>query len=359
MLCGRPLTPQAVFLVLTTLAAPDLCSLSLVSSSWSSSLSADVIWRDLFLRRFPEAAQVLPSPPHSSPYALTTARDWRGAFRVRLQRVRDPLGLHVLLPAAPVRGVPPRTGWEKELLQWVGGRVGRPVEAVTAEVLLQLVHSLDATLLDLHALTSATPERQAASALHAAEEGWGIVPVLEGRDVAEGSERKALALWLTLLRAQADPARPDPAHDAKAHLARTRRALGDYARGLEAAEAHLDEAVGSLGGALAQQDGGAERAFLDARAALHAQMLSQALGHVNTLEERNRLLQQQNRLLSERLSSVERALRLEETTRRKLEEQLEVEERVRALGEVLQDRDAHEYLGLFEKDKDRAHEAAK
>lgn len=104
---------------------------------------------------------------------------------------------------------------------------------------------------------------------------------------------------------------------------------------------------------LSLQEEAEDTLFQSARAAFMDKALHEAVDTIHAMEENTKLLLEQNRLLTERLQMVERDLRIEETTRKRLEELLEIEERIKTMGEELNERGALDYLKMTER-KDAA-----
>jgi hypothetical protein len=385
--------PKVLRYVLGFLNERLLGRLAQVSKTWLVAASDEFLWKELFTKHYPDDKQRK---------RVTLYKD---LFRSHVERAKDPLNIKApMLDSSAVgaratsnsrrrntatvtisastgkRGTSRRQRdgtfpliltdayamWSKELLAWLSDQIVEDyalspsacdsLSSLRSGVaLLALAHKVDPSALDYEGFDKKSPEKCLTISLTSLEDALGVPALLDVRDLATNGDPRATLLWLAAVRSACDETERDPnAHAVHTELTQIQVLFDESFARVGTLEDEFAEASLELGAVLATQDSAEEKVFLEARALLMEKALTEALATITSLDERNTLLQEENRVLQEKLAIVERDLRVEENTRRRVEEQLEIEERIRAAGEELSDRGALDYLKLFEKHEDAA-----
>lgn len=167
-----------------------------------------------------------------------------------------------------------------------------------------------------------------------------------------GREQKALLLYLAMFQQKlAERKKADnPLATAQNIALEMKEQLQKKLDSVRSLKAQFEEELLRLAALSSKDEFDAEKQFYIQRVESMDKMLEETRLLVHKLEQRNEFQKQQNLILQEKISALERMLEYERTARRKLEMELQIIEKLRALGPLVnEEQDIMEY---YNKHKD-------
>jgi len=211
----------------------------------------------------------------------------------------------------------------------------------TGEPFLALLHKYDHSIIDLATFDRSDRIRTLSTAFALAEQHIGLPNILDPFILTTEILRlntfaqRQLLLYLVLWR-EKTIIEEDSIQLVKGDLQKLINLTEDCSYNVEVLGSEVDTQILKLKGEIRNTD--KERYFDEESAVLYDQLLSNAMENITALEAKQQLLLRQNRLLRDKLNTIHDCKSLEENSRKKTEQQLLLEERIKAIGEVLMDR---------------------
>jgi len=241
----------------------------------------------------------------------------------------------------------------KDILQWLSESLKKyyhfcPLydlpSFVTGEPFMALLHKFDPTLIDLETFDKSDPIKTLSVVFTLAEQHIGIPALLDPYAVANNLAQRSLLLYLTLWREKTLGGTLNPLHWTQNDFTYLFYAIEDALYNVELLNSENREHSAHLGSVVRTYD--KERHVDEEGAKLFDEFIEQAMDTMSAMETKNSLLQKQNLLLKKKLEMIQECKHLEENARKKDEQQLALEEKIKAIGEVLTDRGISDILSL-------------
>jgi len=221
---------------------------------------------------------------------------------------------------------------------------------VTGEPFLALLNKFDPTLVDVNCIQLSDPEATLSLVFSLAASSALCMPnLLEPKDVMSNRDPQSLLLYLELWRHKVEKFREHPVEKVRKEVAMLINLVEENSAKFQGKSAEFDEACTVLWASSHNEALKEERMYLDQRAKVMDDMLYEISRSIDTLEMKNSHLEEENRNLMEKLEKYERELHHEEGLRKREELKLKVEEQMRAMGEVIEEKSVEDYLKKFEK----------
>ena len=228
-------------------------------------------------------------------------------------------------------------------------------------VLIHLIYCCDSSIINLEAFDMSEPLRTLEAAFDVAERQLGIPNLFDAKSLMDskladrGPDLKTFILYISLFKAV-----HSERHRAENPVKTTHSMLADLknlvSRKLAQVERLNDEfqhQTQRMQALSTHDELQAERLYLQRRALTMDRMMEMSRQLNSDLEAQNLALREQNRLLSEKISHLSKALENEKHEKEAVLAQMEMTERIKAMAELLQETDLDHYIELHKDEIDR------
>jgi len=237
------------------------------------------------------------------------------------------------------------TGFEKsvkELLNWVNKELISYGCAATdlssfasGELLLALVHRCSPTLFDYKNYSKVDAASVLANTFSMAEE-LGIPAFLSVNEVIANKDPRALVMYISLFKIKIEDGNKQPIQSIKYDLGNLAQLITDCATTVSNVQDQFQLSCSKLvlsGKPTASNQ--EELEYYKQRTQIMNEMVNEAFKMIESLEIKNELLYEENRLLNEKLTALRAVIAEEQYQRKKAEEMLTIEQKIMAIGNLL------------------------
>jgi hypothetical protein len=214
---------------------------------------------------------------------------------------------------------------------------------------LALLHKYDNAIVDFNNIEDKKDKKQTLTiAFELAEKHLKIPNILDPDYIASGRDARGLLLYISLFKL-----RFDQREEANNPIVGVKRQLQDFKQFIMQETASVNDMFSAFEddclrmSALSSADAFAEeKQFYLERSHMMEHMLTASKALTSDLKVENKKLKDQNELLFERIQELEKNLALEEERRKRAEEEVQLEEQLRALGtfKAMKDVDLEQFL---------------
>jgi len=215
---------------------------------------------------------------------------------------------------------------------------------------LALVHKLDPSALNYEKFDKSNPIKTLNTVFEIAESALGIPNLLDPKEVAENRDPRALLLYLSLFQFKYRELEKSISFPVQQNVNKLHNLVTECVD----AVSQMNEKFNRDCAVLTSFEGDSknvhdERVYFGNRAKLMEGMIEEAIAMVDSLDQRNDLLAEENLLLQEQVNILNTTLDQEKTQRQRFEDLLKVETTIKAIGSELDEEgyDVEYYIKKF------------
>jgi hypothetical protein len=228
-------------------------------------------------------------------------------------------------------------------------------------VLIHLIHCCDSSAIDLEIFDTSDPLRTLEAAFDIAESKLGIPNLFDAKALMDskladrGPDLRTFILYVSHFRAvHHERHRADnPVKTAQSLVAELKSLVTHKLSQVEHLREDFQHETQRMQALSSQDELHAERVYLQRRAQTMDRMMEMSRQLNSDLEAQNLALREQNRLLSEKISHLSKALENEKYEKEAVLVQMEMNERIKAMAELLEETDLDHYIELHKEEIDR------
>jgi ribosomal protein S15P/S13E len=227
--------------------------------------------------------------------------------------------------------------------------------------LIHLIHYCDSSIVDLEEFDMSDPLRTLEAAFDLAETRLGIPNLLDAKLLMDsrltdrGPDLRTFILYLSHFRTAYDERHRagNPLTTTQSILADLKSLVNRKVAQVELLNEEFQHHTDRLTALAVRDELQAERTYLQQRAVTMDKMMEMSRQLNSELEAQNLALRDQNRLLTDKITHLNRALEQEKHEKDAALAQMEMSERIKAMAELLEEPDLDKYIEMHKEEIDR------
>lgn len=224
--------------------------------------------------------------------------------------------------------------------------------------LIHLIHECDNTLIDLENFDTSDPLRTLEAAFDIAEKKFGIPNLFDAKTFMDaklaekGPDIRVFSLYVSHFRvAYTERHRAsNPVQTAQGLVAELKALVARKVNQVELLNNEFQDQTLRMAALSSKDELQAERTYLNKRAITLDKMIEMSRQLNSELEAQNLALREQIRLLNDKITTLTKSVDQEKQEKEAALRELEIQERIKAMAELLQETDIDKYIELHKEE---------